>query len=209
VTDPFAYDIPSAAGGDHGMEGLDVEIGDRRIGRVASLNETPDGLVLLIDTGDAYRPIPAAFIESIESVGHAVRLGNDAERAFAGAPEIESRVRNADTPQLIRHIPAQFQHLVVAGQPRRARSRLWYVGAPLIVIGGVGLMAGPILTAEGVGGRLRWVWVAAPLIVLGLGAWAFWAAMSRDSPRRLTRREKLSDAVTAVVGITPRTRRRG
>ena len=47
------------------------------------------------------------------------------------------------------------------------------------------------------------------LLVLALGAWAFWIAMSRDSPRLLTRREKLSDAVTAIVGITPRTRRRG
>lgn len=209
MTEPFAYDIPSAAGGDHGIEGFDVEIGERRIGRVASLNEAPEGIVLLIDTGDAYRPIPATFVEAIESVGHAVRLRDDAETAFARAPEVEPRVRNVDTSQLIRHIPGQFQRLVVPGHRRRPRSRLWYVGAPLIVVGGVGLMAGPILTAEGVGGPLRWIWVATPLIVFALGAWAFWAAMSRDSPRRLTRREKLSDAVTAIVGITPRTRHRG
>ena len=123
MTEPFAYDIPSAAGSDHGLEGFDVEIGDRRIGRVASLKETPAGLVLLIDTGDAYRPIPARFIEAIESVGHAIRLGNDAEGAFAAVPEAEPRVRNVDTPQLIRHIPAQFQCLVVAGITPRTRRR--------------------------------------------------------------------------------------
>ena len=191
------------------MEGFHVELGERRVGRVASLNETPDGLVLLIDTGDAYRPVPTTLIAAIESPGNAVRLRSEGESALASAPEVEPRVRNVDTPQLVRHIPVQFQRLTVPGRSRQTRSRLWYVGAPLVVMGGVGLMAGPILAAEGVGGALRWIWIAAPLMVFALGAWTFWLAMSRDSPRRLTRREKLSDAVTAIFGITPRTRRRG
>jgi hypothetical protein len=209
VAEPPAYDIPSAAGGDHGLEGFDVELGDRRIGRVAALNRTREGLVLVVDTGDAYRPLPASVVARIESVGRVLRLTDESEGTLGEAPAVEPRVRNADTPQLVRHIPAELLGLVVPGRPRRRRSRLWFAGAPLVVLGGVGLMTGPLLTAAGVGGELRWIWVAAPLVLFALGAGAFWIAMSRDSPRKLTRGEKLADAFTAIFGITPRTRRRG
>jgi hypothetical protein len=70
-------------------------------------------------------------------------------------------------------------------------------------------MAGPILTAAGVGGELRWLWVAVPVAVLVLGTVALWSAMGRDSPLRLSTRDKAADAASAVFGISPRTRKRG
>jgi hypothetical protein len=70
-------------------------------------------------------------------------------------------------------------------------------------------MAGPILTSEGIGGGLRWLWVALPVSALALGASLLWAAMSRDSPARLSPRDKAADAASAIFGISPRTRKRG
>jgi hypothetical protein len=210
MSEPVSFEIPSLAGGDAGLEGFSVEAGRGRVGRVAALNETRDGLVLVVDTGDAYRPVPARLLMQIETEPRVVRLTREGEETLAAAPEIEPRVRSADTPQLVRHIPGQLSRLMIAGQrPRGSLSRLWLVGAPLVVLGGVGIMVGSLLTAEGAGGELRWLWVLIPLVVLAAGAWTLWLAMSRDSPRRLTRREKLWDAFTAILGITPRTRRRG
>jgi hypothetical protein len=64
MTDPSTYDIPSAAGGDQGLEGFSLVVAGERVGRVAALNETPDGLVFLVDTGQAYRPVPADHLEN-------------------------------------------------------------------------------------------------------------------------------------------------
>ena len=75
----FVHEVPSAAGGDEGLEGFSVESGAQRIGRVAALNETPEGLVLVVDTGDAYRPVSTRFVAQIDTGAHAIRLTSDGE----------------------------------------------------------------------------------------------------------------------------------
>jgi hypothetical protein len=162
-----------------------------------------------VDTGDAYRPVPTRHLASIELAGNLVTLTPEGERALEEARAVEPRIRREDTPILVRHVPRSLYRLAVASESRSTRSKLWFVGAPLVVLGGVGLMAGPILTAEGVGGDLRWVWVVVPLAVFLAGCWALWAALGRDSPRPLSTRDKISDAISGIFGITPRTRRRG
>ena len=204
------YEIPSAAGGDEGVEGFSIVVAGERVGRAAALNDTPQGLVLGVDTGDAYRAVPAGLLAQIDIAGNRIRLTPEGEAAFAAAPEVQPRVLRGDGPRLVRHLPRELDRLLVAGRPERTRrSRLWYVGALLVAMGAVGAMAGPVAAVEGVGGTLRWLWVAIPVAVLVLGAAALWTALGRDSPRRLSAREKASDALTAALGISPRTRRRG
>lgn len=180
---------------------------DERAGRVAGLNRTLDGLVVIVDSGDAYRAVPAGALERIETVPRRVYVG---EAALAAAVVVVPSVRTAESPQVVRHIPRELDRLVVAGEraPTR-RSSLWYYGGTLAVIGGVGIVAGAFAAAEGVGGGLAWLWVAVPAAVLLAGATLLWLAFGRDSPRRLSAREKASDAVSALFGISPRTRRRG
>lgn len=165
---------------------------------------------MLVDTGDAYRPVPARLVAAIETGRDRIRLTPEGEEAFAAAPEVEPQVVRTDTPTLIRYMPRDLERLIVAGEPvPPRRSRRWVVGAVLGAVGGVGLMAGPVLVAEGVGGRARWLWIVLPLAVLAAGIWVIWTAMSSESERPLSRREKLWDAATAVLAISPRTRKRG
>jgi hypothetical protein len=181
---------------------------DERAGRVAGLNRTRDGLVVIVDTGDAYRAVPAAAVERIETVPRRVYVG---KAALAAAVVVVPSVRPGESPHVVRHIPRELDRLVVAGEgaPTR-RSSLWYLGGgTLALIGGVGIVAGAFGAAEGVGGSLAWLWVAVPAAVLLAGATLLWLAFGRDSPRRLSAREKASDAVSALFGISPRTRRRG
>ena len=180
---------------------------DERAGRVAGLNRTRDGLVVIVDTGDAYRAVPAGAVELIETVPRRVRL---AETALTAAVVVVPSVRTTESPHVVRHIPRELDRLVVAGaRVSTRRSSLRYVGGTLALIGGVGIVAGAFATAEGVGGELAWLWVAVPVAVLLAGATLLWLALGRDSPRRLSAREKASDAVSALFGISPRTRRRG
>jgi hypothetical protein len=184
-----------------------VVVADRRAGRVAGLNRTRDGLVVIVDTGDAYRALPAAGVERIETVPRRIYVG---EAALAAAVVVLPSVRRAESPQVVRHIPRELDRLVVAGERvDTQRSSLWYAGGTLALVGGVGIVAGAFAAAEGVGGGLAWLWVAVPCAVLLAGATLLWLAFGRDSPRRLSAREKASDAVSALFGISPRTRRRG
>ena len=205
------YEVPAAAGGDEGLERFSVFAGERRAGRVAAVNDTPEGLALVVDTGDAYRAASVRFLARIDTGSRVVLLTPAAAAAIAAAPAVEPHVvRDDASSRLVRHLPRELDRFVVLGEraPSR-RSSLWYVGGAGVVVGGVGLVAGPLAAAEGVGGSWRWVWVAAPLVVLVAGAWALWTAMSRDSRRQLSRREKIADAFTSSFGVSPRTRRRG
>ena len=180
---------------------------DRRAGRVAGLNRTRDGLVVIVDTGDDYRAVPAGAVERIETVQRGVFVD---EAALGAAAVVVPSVRTMESPHVVRHIPRELDRLVVAGERvDTQRSSLWYAGGTLALIGGVGIVAGAFATAEGVGGGLAWLWVAVPCAVLLAGATLLWLAFGRDSPRRLSAREKASDAVSALFGISPRTRRRG
>jgi hypothetical protein len=200
------YELPPTAGGDEGLEGFAVEVEGRRAGRVAALNSTPDGLVVLVDTGSAYRPVPARFLEQIETLGQRVRLTPEGEEAFAAAPGVEPRVAASDAPGLVRYVPRELDRLLVAGEPERTRhSPLWYVGGLLAVVGGIGAMAGAVPAAEGTGGSLRWLWIAVPVALFAAGLVLLWAALGRERSTG----EKASEAATAILGISPRTRRRG
>ena len=182
-------------------------VADRRAGRVAGLNRTRDGLVVIVDTGDDYRAVPAGAVERIETVQRRVFVD---EAALGAAAVVVPSVRTTESPHVVRHIPRELDRLVVAGERvDTQRSSLWYAGGTLALIGGVGIVAGAFATAEGVGGGLAWLWVAVPCVVLLAGATLLWLAFGRESPRRLSAREKASDAVSALFGISPRTRRRG
>jgi hypothetical protein len=209
VRERVVYEIPSSAAGDEGIEGFSVQVGGERVGRVAALNRTPDGLVVVVDAGDAYRAVPAAALTAIETESRRVGLTADGEAAFAAAAAVDAEVRSGDS-RLVRHIPRQFDRLVTPGERVASRrSSLWYAGGACVLVGGVAAMAGPLLTAEGIGGSLRWLWIAIPAAVCVVGAALLWTALGRDSRVRLSRRDKAADALSAVFGISPRTRRRG
>ena len=205
------YEIPSAATGDHGLEGFSVEVGGRRVGRVAAVNNTADGRLLVIDAGDSYRAVSARFLARIDTVNRAVLLTPEGEEAFASSPVIHPTMQRTDTPRLVRHIPREFDRLMMAGERVAApHTALWYVGAALAFAGGVGLTAVPVVAVE-LDASAGWIWLAVglPLAVLALGATLLWTAMSRVGARRASVFERLADALSATLGVTPRTRRRG
>jgi hypothetical protein len=205
----FAYEIPSAAGGDEGLEGFSVEAHGERVGRLAAINRTPAGLVLLVDTGDAYRPVPAAEVAEVQMGGHTILLTAGGERAFAAAPAVDPRTNPAEGPRLVRHIPPELLRLMTSGGTRRSRSRLWFVGGGLVLLAGFAILPVHLLIEHEVGGAARWAWLAVPLGLLVAAGWAFAAAIDRDAGRRVPLRAKLADAPALFLGISPGTRKRG
>jgi hypothetical protein len=105
------YEIPSAAGGAEGVEGFAVLAGGRRVGRVAALNKTPEGLVVVTDMGDAYRPVRADLIAEIETEARAIRLTVEGEDALASAAPVDPQVRQGDSAGLVRYIPRELDRL--------------------------------------------------------------------------------------------------
>jgi hypothetical protein len=207
---PFEYEIPSAAGGDEGLEGFSVEVGGERVGRLAAINRTPDGLALIVDTGDTYRAVPVRHVARVDVGGETVWLSEKGEAAFLAAPAIAPEHRRAEGPHLVRHIPPELASLVTStGRRRRRRSRLWPLAVALVLLAGFSILPVNLLIEHEVGGALRWAWLAAPVLLLAAAASAALVAMDRDSPRRLPLREKLADAPSLLFGISPRTRRRG
>jgi len=205
------YDIPAAASGDAGLEGFSVAVDDRRAGRVAAVNRAPEGLVLVVDRGDAYRVVPAASVASIEIRSRTIRLTDEGEQALKESPSVETRVQRMDSPALVRYIPRGLDRLVVEGEPppRERGSRRRAVGVVLTYIGAVALfVAAPLVAAVG-NGALRWLWVVVPAIVFVAGAVIVWHEIGSGEGRKLTAREKAGDVVTFLLGISPQTRRRG
>jgi hypothetical protein len=203
------YEVPSGASGDAGLEGFSVEGDEGRLGRVAAVNATPEGPVLLVDTGDAYRVVPCDAVARVELLREAVLLTPEA--ALLRAPGVQPRVQPAGSPVLVRAIPRELDARTVEGEPRaRRESALWWIGGLLVGFGALGVFAGSLATVEGLGGpRLRWIWSALPLVVVLFGGAALWAALGHDSPRPLSGREKAADALTLLFGVSRDTRRRG
>jgi hypothetical protein len=207
--DAFEYEVPSAAGGDEGLEGFSVEAHGERVGRLAAVNRTPAGLVLLVDTGDAYRPVPAAHVAEVQLGGETIRLTPRGDAAFAAATPVEPRTNPAEGPRLVRHIPPELARLLTAGGRRRSRSGLWYVAGAFVLLAAFAILPVNLLIEHEVGAALRWGWLAIPLLLLAAAGWAIAAAIDRDAGRRIPLREKLADAPAMLLGISPRTRRRG
>jgi hypothetical protein len=205
------YDVPAAAGGDAGLEGFSAVTESGRAGRVAAVNRRPDGLVLVIDTGDAYRAVPAHSVARIETRGRAVVLTDVGAEALAAAPAVEARVRRADSPALVRHIPRALDRLVIEGEPAaaQARARPWLAGAALTIAGIVVAFVGAPITAEAPGGPLRWLWLLVPAAAVAVGVTLLWRAIGSEDYRPLTAGEKAADVMTFLFGVSPRTRRRG
>jgi hypothetical protein len=204
-------DVPAAGSGDSGLEGFSVAGPAGRVGRVAAVNRAPDGLVLVVDTGDDYRVVSAGAVTSVETRPRIVRLGGDGARQLAAAPAVEPRVLRVDSAALVRYVPRELDRLLVEGGPATApaRSWLWILGATLTIVAGVAIFVGATITAEVGAPAAAWLWLLGPLALLVLGVAVLWRALGSGDGRRLSRREKASDAMTFLLGVTPRTRRRG
>ena len=204
-------DVPAAGSGDSGLEGFSVAGAAGRVGRVAAVNRRPEGLVLVVDTGDDYRVVSVGAVSSVETRPRIVRLSSDGDRQLAAAPAVEPRVLRVDSAALVRHVPRELDRLLVEGgpAPSPARSGLWILGATLTIVAGLAIFVGATITAEVGVPAAVWLWLLGPLVLMVLGLALLWRALGSGDGRRLSRREKASDAMTFLLGITPRTRRRG
>ncbi|HZD87454.1 MAG TPA: hypothetical protein VE088_05565 [Gaiellaceae bacterium] len=201
----MAYEIPSAASGDAGLEGFTVEAAGRRIGRVAAVNRTREGLVLLVDAGGAVRAAPLDAVERVELRPRRIVLAEDGEW-----PPVEARVVRVESPQLVRHLPRELDAVTVEGEPGRRRgiAPFWLAGTLLFAVGGIALFVGISLAIEGVGGGARWLWVAIPAAVSLAGAVLLWRGLSAGPGRDLSLRGRAGLAASFVLGISPPERRR-
>jgi len=193
------YEIPSAASGDAGLEGFSVGSG-----RVAAVNRTDRGLVLLVDAGGAVRAVPLEAVERVELRPRRIVLREEREW-----PAVDARVVRVESPRLVRYVPRELARITVEGAAPAGRltSRLWLAGTLLFTVGGVALFVGISLTIERVGGGLSWLWVALPGAVTLAGAAVLWRALSAGPGRGLTVRQRAGLAGSFVLGISPPERR--
>lgn len=192
----MAYEIPSAASGDAGLEGFAV-VG---LGRVAAVNRTEDGLVLLVDAGGAVRAVPQTAVVRVELRARRIVLAEEREW-----PAVEARVARVESPDLVRHVPRELGAVTVAGEETRlGASPLWIAGTPLFAAGGLALFVGIGLVIE----HSSWLWVAVPGSVTLAGAALLWRAFSAGPGRGLPTRERAKLAGSFVLGISPPERRR-
>jgi hypothetical protein len=205
------YEVPSAASGSAGLEGFSVFAGGRRIGRVAAINRARAGLVMLLDTGDDYRAVPIHFVEGVGLANRTVALTPDGEAQVATSAPVRPATTSIESPTLVRHLPREVDALLREGDApaRPARSRLWLPGIVLALLGGVGIWICAPVFAVGVGGSLRWLWLAMPAALFLVGVALMWRALGAVEGRRPTAREKASDAMSFLLGVSPHTRRRG
>jgi hypothetical protein len=196
-----AYEIPSAASGDAGLEGFRVEGG----GRVIAVNRTAEGLVLLVDADRAVRAVPLDAVERVELRPRRIVLAEGSE-----FPAVEAHVVRFESPRLVRHLPRELDRVTVEGEaPARLRdSSLWLAGTLLFFVGGVALFVGIGLTIESVGGGLSWLWVAGPGAVALAGLSLLWRGLSTGPGRGLGPRERAALVGSFVLGISPPERRR-
>ena len=80
------------------------------------------------------------------------------------------------------------------------------LGAVLAYVGVVALFITAPVAALG---PLHWFWVLLPALVFAIGAAILWRELDAESGRRLTAWEKAADIGAFLLGISPRTRRRG
>lgn len=76
-------DLPEPEAGEfyvHDLEGLSVRIGEREVGRVATVHATPGGDVLEIETADGRQFVPAIerFVLDVDLDAGAISLADDA-----------------------------------------------------------------------------------------------------------------------------------
>jgi hypothetical protein len=193
------YEIPSAASGDAGLEGFSVGSG-----RVAAVNRTESGLVLLVDAGSAVRAVPLEAVERVELRPRRIILREEREW-----PAVDARVVRVESPRLVRYLPRELASVTVEGEAPAGRLTppLWLAGTVLFTVGGVALFVGISLMIEHVGGPLSWLWVAVPGAVTLAGAAVLWRAFSTGPGRGLTVRERAGLAGSFVLGISPPERR--
>lgn len=193
----MAYEIPSAASGDAGLEGFAVA----GLGRVAAVNRTDDGLVLLVDAGGAVRAVPLDAVARVELRARRIELAE--ERDW---PAVEARVVRVESPRLVRYLPRELDAVTVEGEaPASLRTTpLWLTGAVLFSVGGISLFIGIGFVIE----HSSWLWIAIPGAVTLAGAALLWRAFSTGPGRGLSFRERAALAGSFVLGISPPERKR-
>jgi hypothetical protein len=197
------FEIPAAAGGDAGLEGFHVEGAAGPRGRVAAVNRSAQGLVLVVVASDGFRAVPVSAVAGVERLAHVVRLTPAGEAALATAPTVTVEVAGGASTTLVRHLPVELDAVTVDGvPPPRARTGGVYAAATLTVVGGVGaFVTGPLIFVG-----WSWLWLAAPLALFALGLALLWRGYARTTD--LTGRARIANAFAALLGVSPPTRRR-
>jgi hypothetical protein len=198
-------EIPSSASGDAGVEGFTVETPAGLLGRVAAVNRTEAGLVLLVDTEGTVRAVPVEAVERVELRPRRILLADESEW-----PAVAARVVRVESPRLVRYVPRELDRVTVEGTatPGLRASPVWLFGVALFTIGGVMLFVGASLAIEGAGGGPSWLWVVVPGIVTLVGAALLWRGLSTGPGSGLSARERVALAGSFVLGISPPERRR-
>lgn len=206
----MVYEIPSAASGDAGVEGFAVKTSAGRVGTLVALNRTAAGLELVLDAGGSHRALPVDAVARIELLPRRIVLAPRGERELRDTAPVEVRIVRTDTARLVRHVPRELDRFCVEGEPppRAGFAPVWVAGTALTAVGGVALFTGVPLVVERVGGRLAWLWVAAPGALFLVGLVLLWRAFATGHGRGRTRAERAGAAAAFVLGISPPERRR-
>jgi hypothetical protein len=197
-------ELPSYAGGPEGLEGLVVEAGGRRVGRVAAVNRTRDGLVLVVEDAGGFRALPVDDVEEIDLGAGRIRLRDGGAVAWEQSEPVRARQLPSESASLVRFIPPELDRLVTARRASQPVSPLWLLALGCVLVAAVLILPVHLLVENDVGGPLRWLWLALPLPFLVVAAWAAGSAIDAARGERSPLREKLAALQYFLFGISPR-----
>jgi hypothetical protein len=192
-------------GNEEGVEGFDVTGADgTRVGRVAALNRTRRGLVVLVEPDaapDSVVALPIRYVAELHDRGLELTLTADGETALGAAEAVPRASLPRGGPAVVRAVPAELLRLVPPERTAASPSSWWIASLVLGIVASVSVLVAH-LVIESAGGGIAWAIVALPIVLFAAAGAALLAGV--DAPLA----EKLGMVPASLLGYTPRAARR-
>jgi hypothetical protein len=191
---------------EEGIEGFDVVGADgTRVGRVAALNRTLGGLVLLVEPearGESVVALPLDLVTAFDDRRGLLSLSAGADAVLTNEPVPRTSLGRGGRA-LVRVVPSELLRLVPADAGAGRSSSWWLLSLVLGIVASASALVAH-LVIDSAGGGIAWAIVAVPIVLFAAAGAALLAGV--DAP--LT--EKLGMIPASLLGYTPRaSRRRG
>lgn len=188
---------------EEGVEGFAVVGADgARVGRVAALNRTPGGLVVVVEADgqpDSVVALPVRLVAAFDDRAAVLSLTAEADAVLAGEPVPRDSLGRGGRA-LVRVVPAELLQLIPDETGPARSSSWWLVSLVLGILASAAVLVAH-LVIEGAGGGVAWAIVALPIVLFAAAAAALLAGV--DAPLA----EKLAMIPASLLGYTPRTSR--
>jgi hypothetical protein len=178
--------LPSADSRE-GLEGFRVCVPGRgAVGDVAAVNRTPEGLVVVVRSGDSrrhrlFRTVGWSHVESVSLSEETLMLTNEGASALERAPIRAAMPLFADDETLVRFVPTARGSIIEAGSRSPEASPVRIIAA--VLTGMFGMLS--LLTASALAGassaRPAWFFLGSALVLIAVAAIVFASQFFRRS----------------------------